>query len=97
MPNATTKQSPAKLFLGRELRSSLDLMRPDLRITVQNNTWKELEFFEPEFKLGEKVVIRDYTAANQKWIIGVVIAKDGNLHYTIKVGEKLLRRYVQQM
>ena len=35
-PHSTTTETPAKMFLGRNLRSRLDLIRPNVKRTVQN-------------------------------------------------------------
>lgn len=35
-PHLTTNETPARLFLGKNLRSRLDLIRPDTRRTVQD-------------------------------------------------------------
>ncbi|KAJ8377451.1 hypothetical protein AAFF_G00260090 [Aldrovandia affinis] len=39
--HATTNQTPAMLFLGRGLRSRLDLLKPNLRRTVQDRQRKQ--------------------------------------------------------
>ena len=35
-PHSTTGQSPAMLFVGRNLRSRLDILKPDIRRHVHN-------------------------------------------------------------
>ena len=59
--HATTNESPAKLLLGRQLRSRLDLIKPNTRDTVEK---KQFESFtepkRPQFSEGEKVMVRDY-------------------------------------
>lgn len=37
--HATTNQTPAMLFLGRGLRSRLDLLKPNLQNTLQKRLW----------------------------------------------------------
>ena len=59
--HATTNVSPAKFFLGRQLHSRLDLIKPNIRDTVEK---KQLQSFteskRPQFKEGEKVMVRDH-------------------------------------
>ena len=41
-PHATTNESPAKLFLGRQLRSRLDLIKPNIRDTVEKKQFMSI-------------------------------------------------------
>ena len=58
---ATTNVSPAKFFLGRQLHSRLDLIKPNIRDNVKK---KQLQSFtepkRPQFKEGEKVMVREH-------------------------------------
>ena len=36
-PHSTVNENPAKLFLGRSIRSRLDLVKPSVKDTVQKN------------------------------------------------------------
>ena len=59
--HATTNESPAKLLLGRQLRSRLDLIKPNTRDTVEKKQFEA--FAEPkrsQFPEGERVMVRDY-------------------------------------
>ena len=65
--HATTNESPAKLLLGRELRSRLDLIKPNTRDTVEKKQFES--FTEPkrsQFSEGEKVMVRDYRENTNK-------------------------------
>ena len=56
--HATTNESPAKLLLGRQLRSCLDLIKPNIRDTVEKKQFES--FMEPkcsQFSEGEKVMV----------------------------------------
>ena len=35
-PHSTTGEAPSQLFLGRRLRTRLDLLKPDLRLKISN-------------------------------------------------------------
>ena len=59
--HATTNESPPKLLLGRQLRSRLDLIKPNTRDTVEKKQFEA--FTEPkrsQFSEGENVMVRDY-------------------------------------
>lgn len=97
-PNLTTMQSPAMLFLKREIRTRIDLVVPNLKRRVEEHIRKDTyDFKDRNFDIGDKVAIRDYRAANSRWKIGTVINKDGALHYTVDVQGTLFRRHVDQM
>jgi hypothetical protein len=36
-PHSTTNETPAKVFLGRNLRTRLSLIKPDIQINVSRN------------------------------------------------------------
>jgi len=38
--HTTTKESPAKLLLGRDLRTKFDLLKPNIRTNVHKNQEK---------------------------------------------------------
>ncbi|XP_060074282.1 uncharacterized protein K02A2.6-like [Ylistrum balloti] len=59
----TTNESPAKLFMGRNLPSRLDLIKPDVRRRVNEQQWKQeskRRVLCRSFSVGEKVAVRDY-------------------------------------
>ncbi|XP_028656990.1 uncharacterized protein K02A2.6-like [Erpetoichthys calabaricus] len=98
--HSTTGQTPAMLFLGRSLRSRLDLLKPDLRIHVQkkqcfqDQKQRKLRIFE----VGHKVLARDYRHSNQKWQPGKIVSKTGPLTYTVQVGhDTVWRRHIDQL
>lgn len=95
-PNTTTGQPPAQLFLNRQIRSLLDVFRPDLKTKVEKNR-ADFEFRDVNYVIGEKVALRNYSSANKKWEIGTIINKDGVLHYTVQLGDKLIRRHSNQL
>ena len=40
--HTTTKESPAKLLLGRDLRTRFDLLKPNIRTNVHKNQEKQI-------------------------------------------------------
>lgn len=97
-PNMTTLHSPAMLMLKREIRTRIDLVRPDLTSRVQDRIRKDnYHFSDRVFSIGDKVAVRNYRHGDKKWKFGSVVSKDGQLHYTVAVGSQLWRRHVDQM
>lgn len=97
-PNVTTGESPARLFLKRDLRSKLDVFRPSLQETVAKHTKGDAFTVEStNFTERQKVAVRNYSSPNKKWLIGEIISKDGPLNYTVMVNGHLWRRHADQI
>lgn len=99
--HSTTNETPAKMFLGRDLRNRLDLIKPDVKQRVTNqqtkmsvssgNKFRELE-------LGQRVLARDYRpTAHEKWIHGTIVSRDGPLLYKVDVGNATWKRHIDQL
>ena len=97
--HATTNESPAKLFLGRQLRSRLDLIKPNIRDTVEKKQFQSLtEPKRPQFNEGEKVMVRDYRDNANKWTDAKITEKTGPLSYKVTTGDQgSWRRHAYQM
>ena len=97
--HATTNESPAKLLLGRQLRSRLDLIKPNTRDTVEKKQFES--FTEPkrsQFSEGEKVMVRDYRENTNKWTDAKITEKSGPLSYKVTTGDQeTWRRHADQM
>ena len=64
-PNATTGITPAKLLFGRELKTRLSLVLPNLASNVQNKQAKMKEYHDMhtkyrEFKPGQAILAKDH-------------------------------------
>ncbi|KAL4009353.1 hypothetical protein ACER0C_003205 [Sarotherodon galilaeus] len=99
--HATTGHTPAMLFMGRNLRSRLDLLKPDIRKDVQDKQSSMVEATRNKtrfFNVGQKVLARDYRDPSQKWQPGTILSRTGPLTYTVNVGANLVwRRHVDQI
>ena len=87
-PHSSTGIAPAELLMGRRLRSHLDLLRPDLSATVQNNQLRQKLYHDSDkpyrtFTKGEAVYVEDFTTAKQKWIPGTIQNTSGPLSYVV--------------
>ena len=97
--HATTNASPAKLFLGRQLPSRLDLIKPNIRDTVEKNQYQSFtEPKHPQFSKGEKVMVRDYRGNANKWTDAKIMEKTRQLSYKVTTGDQgNWRRHADQM
>lgn len=102
-PHAMTNETPAKLLLGRNLRTRLDIMKPDLlsrvsygqdRMKLSRHTGETVR----KFSKGHHVMVRDYRSSDRKWIPAAIHAQTGPLSYTIDTGTGTLwRRHTDQL
>lgn len=100
-PHATTNETPAKLLMGRSLRTRLDLLKPDIRRKVQE---KQVDQGKErgnrsvrELNIGQTVAARDYTGP-ENWRDGVIHARTGPLSYEVEVApNQIWRRHIDQL
>ena len=89
-PHATTNRSPSSLFLHREVRTRLDLLRPKVKTNVLNQQANQVQgrnqhAVTRNFQEGEKVMVRNYSSRGNKWMPGIVKQKLGPLSYLVQV------------
>ncbi|XP_017492905.1 PREDICTED: uncharacterized protein K02A2.6-like [Rhagoletis zephyria] len=86
-------QSPARMYLGRDLRIKLDAMRPvkQLKSAVPNSRVRHLS-------VGDRVQVRWFQRNKPGWKFGVVKRKFGHLHYQVKLDDGYeLKRHINQL
>eukprot|EP00079_Xenopus_tropicalis_P035744 XP_017949515.1 PREDICTED: uncharacterized protein K02A2.6-like [Xenopus tropicalis] len=98
--HATTSCTPAMLFMGRNLRSRLDLLKPDLSRHVRNHQFNVREGERRtlrQLSVGQTVLARNYRGPN-KWLPAIVTAQRGPCSYTVRVADNLYwRRHIDQL
>ena len=101
-PHAVTGASPSSLFLGRTIRTRLDLLHPNIGSRVQAkqlhrkatvDTHRRLR----QFAAGQHIMTRDfYNGA--RWIPGTVVDQTGPVSYRVRVqGGRVWRRHVDHL
>lgn len=100
-PHSVTKETPAKLFMGRDLRSCLSLVRPDVKATVINSQMDSVfqRNQRPRYlNVGDRVIARDYKGKEHKWVGGEIEKCDGPLMYKVRTDlGSVWRRHVDQI
>lgn len=103
MPHSTTGVTPAKLMLGRELRTRFSLFRPPA-VTEKSYEMSEKQIKyssghrKVHFTVGNKVMVKDYRKNNKTWVQGVIVSESiPNVTYNIDVGGSIWKRHVNQM
>jgi hypothetical protein len=111
-PTTTTGQTPSELFLGRTIRTRLDVLKPDMRARDGGNhrLQERMTAYERrmtlqgrkgrqrvrEFQSGEKVLVRNFPHKH-KWISGRIVNKLADRTYTVDVGNKVIKRHIDHI
>lgn len=103
-PHSTTDVSPTQLFLGRPLRTRLDLVKPNLNRKMVNQQHQQSIRAANEkgrhrrpLEVGDSVMSRDYRG-DLKWRAGLIVNKTGPLMYEVEVAPGIIScRHIDQL
>ena len=101
-PHSTTQVAPCTLFLGRSIRTRLDLVHPDIAQRVRSKQAKQKQQHDQhaqhrEFVIGQRVMTRNYRPGPD-WISGTITAQKGPLTFTVCIDNgQLWKRHVEQL
>lgn len=102
-PHKSTGVSPARLMLGREVRSRLSLLRPtpifqDLLLRQSRAVDSVGGSRNLNFQVGENVMTRDFRKGHNPWVKGLIVKESiPNTTYFIDVDGLTWKRHVNQM
>ena len=87
--HATTNSTPAALFLGQDIRTRFDLLKPDLEGNVSKKQAEQIIHHdhhakERQFQIKDKVMVKNF-CSDPTWIPGVIIQKLAPLTYLVEV------------
>ncbi|XP_057329775.1 uncharacterized protein K02A2.6-like [Microplitis mediator] len=98
-PHSTTRVSPAELQIGRKFRTRLDLIRRDVRHTVETNQVRQASHFSEsrkiDFPVGSKVMIKNYRS--DSWGPATIETKLSPMTYTVKTSRGTEKRHCDQI
>ena len=88
-PHCTTGNSPAKLLLGRQFHTRLDLLRPNIAEHVEKKQWEQKLSHDSSvksrrFEKGQSVLICVY-GQNRKWTYRTILKPTGPVSYIVKL------------
>ena len=101
-PHATTNQTPSQLFIGRELRTRLNLLRPDCNKRVCDRQAMQIaghdrHSYQRELHVGQNVMAKNLRPG-AAWVPGVVVERVGPLTYLVQVGDGgLWKRHIDHL
>ena len=102
-PHSVTEVAPSKLFLGRKLKTKLDLMRPDVRRRVEEKQARQkkghdLKSKERVFRVGEAVWFKDHRRGHLSWAKGTIKKVLGAQMYLVAQKDgKIRKRHGDQL
>jgi hypothetical protein len=84
-PHCTTGEAPSKLMMGRVIRNNFDLMKPNLKVIVEEKQQASPKNLLPYTSLdvGDHVLYRDYSSSD-KWLSGTVFQQTGPVSYKVQ-------------
>ena len=95
-PQSTTGVSPAQLLLGRQPRTRLALLRPNIASHVEDKQSQQKNTHDKKararnFNIGDSVLVRNI-GSGQKWVIGMVIQITGPVSYMVRLNDYTIHR-----
>ncbi|XP_043202505.1 uncharacterized protein K02A2.6-like isoform X2 [Amphibalanus amphitrite] len=101
-PNATTGVTPASMMFGRELKTRLQLLKPDLERTVEQQKDRQKEYYDMrtkgrQFQVSDRVYARGF-GSGPVWSPGVVVSLLGATMAEVRLDDgRLWRRHFDQL
>ena len=105
-PSSTLKnKAPSEIFLGRKIRSRLNLLIPEKpnKNLVSEETKAELYFnskhgtVERKFSVGDTVQVKRYAPNHWFWKTGLILEKLGQVNYLVEFDGKTSKFHANQM
>ena len=90
--HTTTGDTPSLRFLGRNINTKLDLMKPDRKSDLVIRKAAQNKYRNAKTRLllpGDKIVFRSYSG-KQKWVQGTVVKR-------INVNDKIITRHIDHI
>ena len=98
-----TGESPAKLLFNRELRKSLDLLRPDIKVSVKMKQEMQIKNYRgkrvDQYLVGDVILARDFRKNYDVWSEAKIVQILSPCNYLIKFkeGEGVHKRHGNQI
>ena len=101
-PHTTTGVPPAELFLRRQLRTRLTLLRPDQGATIRRKQTQQKEQHDHDskqlrtFQPGDHVAVRQFRGP-EKWASGIIVQSLGPVGYMVSVNNRIIHVHVDHL
>ena len=93
--HTVTGQSPAQLFLGRQIRNCFTLLKPNLNKAVEKQQMKQKQLHDEGrvkgrvFKVIELVLVRNSRQGFERWTPGRITQVKGPRTYLVRCGKQV--------
>ena len=94
-PHSVTGVSPSELYLKRQLRTRLSMIKPDLHLAVEGKQDKMIQYRDQrvpklrEFSKGDRVRVKNCRGTDIKYVPGSIVYRKGPVQYLVRVGRNL--------
>ncbi|XP_030847130.1 uncharacterized protein K02A2.6-like [Strongylocentrotus purpuratus] len=95
-PHVVIQETPSKMFMGRDLRTRLSQVRPDLGLKLQQKRALKKDRVR-SFEVGERVRVLDFRIHSERWSEGMVTRVLGPVTYQVVVDGIRWKRHVDQI
>lgn len=101
-PHTTTGVPPAELFLKRQLRTRLTLLRPDQEATIRQKQRQQKEQHDHDskqlrtFQPGDHVAVRQFRGP-EKWVPGIIVQSLGTVGYMVNINNRVTHVHVDHI
>ena len=97
-PHGTTGSSPSMLLKGRQLRTLLDVVHPNIGAKVHKSQEKMTEYYNQKskrrhFSPGDAVYVKNHTQSSPKWITAVLRELHNDVLTSQALDGRQLRRH----
>ncbi|XP_020894181.1 uncharacterized protein LOC110233253 [Exaiptasia diaphana] len=101
-PHTSTGETPSKLLMGRELKTPLDNLRPNLNSKVESKQQQQKEHHDKRavqrtFSVGDLVYARNF-GRGDAWLPGLLVAQTGPMSFFVELLQGgLVRKHQDQI
>ena len=101
-PHSTTGVPPAELFLKRQLRTRLTLLKPDQEAAVRRKQAQQKQQHDQNskqmrtFRPGDHVAVLQFRGS-EKWVPGIVVQALGPVAYMVNVNNRIIHVHVNHL
>ena len=101
-PHSVTGCTPSELLLGRQLKTKLSLLQPNVSTQVLDKQAAQKQHYDTHvesrsFTTGDAVWARDYRREDHKWVPGTIVKQSCPISYEVQTDSGLQRRQADQL
>ena len=108
-PSSVTGKPPCELFLGRQLRSRLDMMKPQIKIGKETPLVSKMTKYNENVKARtkgrsevrnfvprQKVAIVNHVG-KKRWLYGIIVKKVADRSYIVNIKGRQVKRHIDDI